>query len=85
MNSPYKYESEVPVGGLYENEYGAICWKVNYIIDENEEVRPVKIVIDAAPCYVIDDVSRYDFVLDVDDNIKVVHYYGLFDNIVGSK
>lgn len=82
MNRTYQYESEIPVGGLYRNEFGALCWKVNYRDGETGEVQDVKIVIESAISFKENERNRYEFVLDISEDVRVDQYYGIMNSLV---
>ncbi len=72
-------EDDVPVGGLFKNQYGAVCWKVRLEEDEFTDGNiPVIVVLKPADNYYKED-DRYEDgqVFQSKQDVLVEEYYGI--------
>lgn len=81
FNGVYETEDQIPIGGVFKNEYDAICWKVTFLPTEKyEDSEEVIIVLRPAPTYVPSCLNDpYEVVYGVSDTVKVKEFYGIAD------
>lgn len=87
FNGVYETEDQIPVGGVFKNEYDAICWKVTFVPREkygDKEIygdsKEVIIVLHPAPTYVPSRLyDPYEVVYGVSHTMKVKEFYGTAD------
>lgn len=77
----YKNEKDIPVGGVFENDFGAICWKTKY--SDNYGTNDVIVVLKPGnpdrDGKIVPDVAA---VFSPENYYDVKEYIGMMDKIV---